>query len=236
MLAHDACASLSPPGFAPSSPKNKSWRSVPIARGSMKRQYTDTPAQKMNPQMIASRRRFQPSPCSRVSSAYAAARRRTPGMSRTKASQARRPALNEPTGPITLRTTAMIQRRFVAKRRADAAVSRAAESPGHRGGRSPFANPSFTSWGLGTRGRLVKGFCDPFVLSRRPLHRAGARTERREVGDSLLGREGGGRSDRTSAVRRFYRRVGGGRWVACGCSSCLVELPRSQDGSDLPEV
>src|SRR5207245_9008497 len=136
------------------------------------------------------------------------------GRERRRGGQARRPALNEPTGPITLRTTAMIQRRFVANRRADAAVSRAAESPSHRSGRSPFANPSFTSWGLGTRGRLVKGFCGPFVLSRRPLHRAGARTERREVGDSLLGREGGERSDRTSAVR------GSIVWLAADTGSC----------------
>src|SRR5438445_5477027 len=151
----------------------------------MKRQYTETPVQKMHPQVIASRRRFQPSPCSRVSPAYAAARRRTPGMSSTKATQTRRPALNEPTGPITLRTTAMIQRRFVANRRADAAVSRVAESPSHRSGRSPFANPSFTSWGLGTGGRLVKGFFDPFVRSRRPLAQVGARSEVREVRDSV---------------------------------------------------
>src|SRR5437867_11506 len=171
MLAHDPFARASAPGFAPSSPKNRSWRSVPIARGSTKRQYTDRPAQRTNPKVIANRRRFQPSPFSAVRPVYAAASRRTPGMSRTKASQARRPALRGPRGPITLRTTAKIQRRFVAKRRADAAVSRAAESPSHRSGRSPFANPSFTSWGLGTRGRLVKGFCA--LIASSPLVRRG---------------------------------------------------------------
>ena len=41
-----------------------------------------------------------------------------------------------------------------------------------------------------------------------------ARTERREVGDSLLGREGGERSDRTSAVR------GSIVWLAADAGSC----------------
>src|SRR5207245_5448482 len=78
----------------------------------------------------------------------------------------------------------------------------------------PIRQPFVHVLGLGTRGRLVKGFCDPFVLSRRPLHRAGARTERREVGDSLLGCEGGERSDRTSAVR------GSIVWLAADAGSC----------------
>src|SRR2546427_724250 len=157
-LAHAFFASASAPGFAPSSPTNRSWRSVPVARGSRNRQKADRATQPTNPQMIASRRWPDSRPCSRFKTAYAAANSATPGKSKLNASHPKTPAVNGPRGPSRFRATARIQTRFVASRRAEADHSGVAELPNKRDGGLSIAKASFFSRSLPNSMGSSKGF------------------------------------------------------------------------------
>src|SRR2546422_9436023 len=157
-LAHAFFASANPPGFAPSSPTNKSWRSVPVVRGSRKRQKADKATQPTKPQMIATRRRLDSRPCSRFKAAYAAANSATPGKSKLNASHPKTPAVNGPRGPSRFKATARIQTRFVASRRAEADHSGVAELPNKRDGGLSIAKASFFSRSLPNSMGSSKGF------------------------------------------------------------------------------